>query len=158
MRLRTFFSGEPSLTQEILKGLRDPMWSTLMSTTHSHDNYDVKITDDRAVYQMIIAGRSEDEIDIDIINDYLVVKAKKAGWIPAQEFQEDEIDIDIINDYLVVKAKKAGWIPAQEFQFGLPTRRDSIEARLVDGVLTVEVAIAKSASKSGKIVINKSEK
>jgi HSP20 family molecular chaperone IbpA len=129
MRLRTFFSGEPSLTQEILKGLRDPMWSTLMSTTHSHDNYDVKITDDRAVYQMIIAGRSEDEIDIDIINDYLVVKAKKAGWIPAQEFQ-----------------------------FGLPTRRDSIEARLVDGVLTVEVAIAKSASKSGKIVINKSEK
>jgi HSP20 family molecular chaperone IbpA len=129
MRLRTFFSGEPSLTQEILKGLRDPMWSTLMSTTHSHDNYDVKITDERAVYQMIIAGRSEDEIDIDIINDYLVVKAKKAGWIPAQEFQ-----------------------------FGLPTRRDSIEARLVDGVLTVEVAIAKSASKSGKIVINKSEK
>jgi HSP20 family molecular chaperone IbpA len=129
MRLRTFFSGEPSLTQEILKGLRDPMWSTLMSTTHSHDNYDVKITDDRAVYQMIIAGRSEDEIDIDIINDYLVVKAKKASWIPAQEFQ-----------------------------FGLPTRRDSIEARLVDGVLTVEVAIAKSASKSGKIVINKSEK
>jgi HSP20 family molecular chaperone IbpA len=129
MRLRTFFSGEPSLTQEILKGLRDPMWSTLMSTTHSHDNYDVKITDERAVYQMIIAGRSEDEIDIDIINDYLVVKAKKASWIPAQEFQ-----------------------------FGLPTRRDSIEARLVDGVLTVEVAIAKSASKSGKIVINKSEK
>jgi HSP20 family molecular chaperone IbpA len=129
MRLRTFFSGEPSLTQEILKGLRDPMWSTLMSTTHSHDNYDVKITDERAVYQMIIAGRSEDEIDIDIINDYLVVKAKKAGWIPAQEFQ-----------------------------FGLPTRRDSIEARLVDGVLTVEVAIAKSASKSGKIIINKSEK
>jgi HSP20 family molecular chaperone IbpA len=129
MRLRTFFSGEPSLTQEILKGLRDPMWSTLMSTTHSHDNYDVKITDELAVYQMIIAGRSEDEIDIDIINDYLVVKAKKAGWIPAQEFQ-----------------------------FGLPTRRDSIEARLVDGVLTVEVAIAKSASKSGKIVINKSEK
>ena len=129
MRLRTFFSGEPSLTQEILKGLRDPMWSTLMSTTHSHDNYDVKVTDERAVYQMIIAGRSEDEIDIDIINDYLVVKAKKAGWIPAQEFQ-----------------------------FGLPTRRDSIEARLVDGVLTVEVAIAKSASKSGKIVINKSEK
>jgi len=129
MRLRTFFSGEPSLTQEILKGLRDPMWSTLMSTTHSHDNYDVKITDERAVYQMIIAGRSEDEIDIDIINDYLVVKAKKAGWIPAQEFQ-----------------------------FGLPTRRDSIEARLVDGVLTIEVAIAKSASKSGKIVINKSEK
>ena len=129
MRLRTFFSGEPSLTQEILKGLRDPMWSTLMSTTHSHDNYDVKITDERAVYQMIIAGRSEDEIDIDIINDYLVVKAKKAGWIPAQEFQ-----------------------------FGIPTRRDSIEARLVDGVLTVEVAIAKSASKSGKIVINKSEK
>lgn len=129
MRLRTFFSGEPSLTQEILKGLRDPMWSTLMSTTHSHDNYDVKITDERAVYQMIIAGRSEDEIDIDIINDYLVVKAKKAGWIPAQEFQ-----------------------------FGLPTRRDSIEASLVDGVLTVEVAIAKSASKSGKIVINKSEK
>ena len=129
MRLRTFFSGEPSLTQEILKGLRDPMWSTLMSTTHSHDNYDVKITDERAVYQMIIAGRSEDEIDIDIINDYLVVKAKKAGWIPAQEFQ-----------------------------FGLPTRRDSIEARLVDGVLTVEVAIAKGASKSGKIVINKSEK
>ena len=129
MRLRTFFSGEPSLTQEILKGLRDPMWSTLMSTTHSHDNYDVKITDERAVYQMIIAGRSEDEIDIDIINDYLVVKAKKAGWIPAQEFQ-----------------------------FGLPSRRDAIEARLVDGVLTIEVAIAKSASKSGKIVINKSEK
>jgi HSP20 family molecular chaperone IbpA len=126
MLLRTFFSGEPSLTKEILKGFRDPMWSTIMSTTHSHDNYDVKITDDRAVYQMIIAGRSEDDIDIDIINDYLVVKAKKAGWVPAQEFQ-----------------------------FGLPTRRDSIEARLVDGVLTIEVTIAKSASKSGKIVINK---
>ena len=126
MLLRTFFSGEPNLTKEILKGFRDPMWSTLMSTTHQSDNYDVKLTDDLAVYQMIIAGRSEDEIDIDIINDYLVVKAKKAGWIPAQEFQ-----------------------------FGLPTRRDSIEARLVDGVLTVEVTIAKIASKSGKIVINK---
>ena len=129
MLLRTFFSGEPSLTQEILKGLRDPMWSTLMSTTHQADNYNVKITDERAVYQMIIAGRSEDEIDIDIINDYLVVKAKKAGWLPAQEFQ-----------------------------FGLPSRRDAITAKLIDGILTVEVAIAKSASKSGKIVINKSEK
>lgn len=129
MLLRTFFSGEPSLTQEILKGLRDPMWSTLMSTTHQADNYDVKITDERAVYRMIVAGRNEEEIDIDIINDYLIVKAKKSDWIPAQEFQ-----------------------------FGLPSRRDAIEARLVDGVLTVEVTIAKSASKSGKIVINKSEK
>ena len=129
MRLRTFFSGEPSLTQEILKGLRDPMWSTLMSTTHSHDNYDVKITDERAVYQMIIAGRSEDEIDIDIINDYLVVKAKKAGWIPAQEFQ-----------------------------FGLPSRRDAISAKLIDGILTVEVAIAKRDKSVGKIVINKEKK
>jgi len=126
MRLRTFFSGEPSLTQEILKGLRDPMWTTLMSTTHQHDNYNVDINDERAVYSMVIAGRNEEEIDIDIINDYLVVKAKKSGWIPAQEFQ-----------------------------FGLPSRRDSIEARLVDGVLTVEVTIAKSASKGGKIVINK---
>lgn len=126
MRLRTFFSGEPSLSQEILKGLRDPMWSSLMSTTHQHDNYDVDINDERAIYKMVIAGRNEEEIDIDIVNDYLVVKAKKAGWIPAQEFH-----------------------------FGLPSRRDSIEARLVDGVLTVEVAIAKSASKSGKIVINK---
>lgn len=129
MLLRTFFSGEPSLTQEILKGLRDPMWSTLMSTTHQADNYDVKITDDRAVYRVIVAGRNEEEIDIDIINDYLIVKAKKSDWIPAQEFQ-----------------------------FGLPSRRDAIEARLVDGVLTVEVTIAKSASKVGKIVINKSEK
>jgi len=126
MRLRTFFSGEPSLTQEILKGLRDPMWSTLMSTTHQADNYDVKIDEDKAVYKMIIAGRNEEEIDIDIINDYLVVKAKRVDWIPAQEFQ-----------------------------FGVPSRRDGITANLIDGVLTVEVTIAKSASKSGKIVINK---
>ena len=100
-----------------------------MSTTHQSDNYDVKITDERAVYQMIIAGRSEDEIDIDIINDYLVVKAKKAGWIPAQEFQ-----------------------------FGLPSRRESITAKLIDGILTVDVAIAKRDSKVGKIVINKEKK
>ena len=126
MRLRTFFSGEPSLTQEILKGLRDPMWSTLMSTTHQADNYDVKIDEDKAVYKMIIAGRNEEEIDIDIINDYLVVKAKRVDWLPAQEFQ-----------------------------FGVPSRRDGITANLIDGVLTVEVTIAKSASKSGKIVINK---
>lgn len=126
MLLRTFFSGEPRLTQEILKGLRDPMWSTLMSTTHQSDNYDVKLTDDRAVYQMIIAGRTEDEIDIDVINDYLVVKAKKAGWIPAQEFQ-----------------------------FGLPSRRDTISAKLIDGILTVEVTIAKRDTKVGKIVINR---
>jgi HSP20 family molecular chaperone IbpA len=129
MLLRTFFSGEPSLTQEILKGLRDPMWSTLMSTTHQSDNYDVKLTDERAVYQMIIAGRTEEEIDIDIINDYLVVKAKKAGWIPAQEFQ-----------------------------FGLPSRRDAITAKLIDGILTVEVAIAKRDKSVGKIVINKEKK
>ena len=129
MLLRTFFSGEPSLTQEILKGLRDPMWSTLMSTTHQADNYNVKITDERAVYQMIIAGRSEDEIDIDIINDYLVVKAKKAGWLPAQEFQ-----------------------------FGLPSRRESISAKLIDGILTVEVSIAKRDKSGGKIVINKEKK
>ena len=126
MLLRTFFSGEPRLTQEILKGLRDPMWSTLMSTTHQSDNYDVKLTDDRAVYQMIIAGRTEDEIDIDVINDYLVVKAKKAGWMPAQEFQ-----------------------------FGLPSRRDTISAKLIDGILTVEVTIAKRDTKVGKIVINR---
>ena len=129
MLLRTFFSGEPSLTQEILKGLRDPMWSTLMSTTHQSDNYDVKIGDELAQYRMIIAGRTEEEIDIDIINDYLVVKAKKAGWLPAQEFQ-----------------------------FGLPSRRDAITAKLIDGVLTIDVAIAKSASGSGKIVINKEKK
>ena len=129
MLLRTFFSGEPSLTQEILKGLRDPMWSTLMSTTHQSDNYDVKLTDERAVYQMIIAGRTEEEIDIDIINDYLVVKAKKTGWIPAQEFQ-----------------------------FGLPSRRDAISAKLIDGILTVEVAIAKRDKSVGKIVINKEKK
>lgn len=126
MRLRTFFSGEPSLTQEILKGLRDPMWSTLMSTTHQQDNYDVKIDEDKAVYKMIIAGRNEEEIDIDIINDYLVVKAKRVDWLPAQEFQ-----------------------------FGVPSRRDGITANLIDGVLTVEVTIAKSATKSGKIIINK---
>lgn len=129
MLLRTFFSGEPSLTQEILKGLRDPMWSTLMATTHQSDNYDVKLTDERAVYQMIIAGRTAEEIDIDIINDYLVVKAKKAGWIPAQEFQ-----------------------------FGLPSRRDAISAKLIDGILTVEVAIAKRDKSVGKIVINKEKK
>lgn len=129
MLLRTFFSGEPSLTQEILKGLRDPMWSTLMSTTHQSDNYDVKLTDERAVYQMIIAGRTEEEIDIDIINDYLVVKAKKAGWIPAQEFQ-----------------------------FGLPSRRDAISAKLIDGILTVDVAITKRDKSVGKIVINKEKK
>jgi HSP20 family molecular chaperone IbpA len=129
MLLRTFFSGEPRLTQEILKGLRDPMWSTLMSTTHQSDNYDVKITDELAQYRMIIAGRTEEEIDIDIINDYLVVKAKKAGWIPAQEFQ-----------------------------FGLPSRRDAISAKLIDGILTVEVTIAKRDNKVGKIVINKEEK
>jgi len=126
MRLRTFFSGEPSLTQDFLKGLRDPMWSTLLTTTSQHDNYNVDINDERATYSMVVAGRNEEEIDIDIINDYLVVKAKKSGWLPAQEFQ-----------------------------FGLPSRRDAIEARLIDGVLTVEVTIAKSASKSGKIVINK---
>ena len=129
MLLRTFFSGEPSLTQEILKGLRDPRWSTLMATTHQSDNYDVKLTDERAVYQMIIAGRTEEEIDIDIINDYLVVKAKKAGWIPAQEFQ-----------------------------FGLPSRRDAISAKLIDGILTVEVAITKRDKSVGKIVINKEKK
>jgi HSP20 family molecular chaperone IbpA len=71
---------------------------------------------------------------------------------------EEEIDIDIINDYLVVKAKKAGWIPAQEFQFGLPSRRESITAKIIDGILTVDVAIAKRDSKVGKIVINKEEK
>ena len=129
MLLRTFFSGEPSLSQEILKGLRDPMWSTLMSTTHQSDNYDVKITDELAQYRMIIAGRTEEEIDIDIINDYLVVKAKKAGWIPAQEFQ-----------------------------FGLPSRRESITAKLIDGILTIDVAIAKRDNKVGKIVINKEKK
>jgi HSP20 family molecular chaperone IbpA len=129
MLLRTFFSGEPSLSQEILKGLRDPMWSTLMSTTHQSDNYDVKITDELAQYRMIIAGRTEEEIDIDIINDYLVVKAKKAGWIPAQEFQ-----------------------------FGLPSRRESITAKLIDGILTVDVAIAKRDNSVGKIVINKEKK
>jgi len=129
MLLRTFFSGEPSLTQEILKGLRDPMWSTLMSTTHQSDNYDVKIGDELAQYRMIIAGRTEEEIDIDIINDYLVVKAKKAGWIPAQEFQ-----------------------------FGLPSRRDAITAKLIDGILTVEVSIAKRDKSGGKIVINKEKK
>jgi len=129
MLLRTFFSGEPSLSQEILKGLRDPMWSTLMSTTHQSDNYDVKITDELAQYRMIIAGRTEEEIDIDIINDYLVVKAKKAGWLPAQEFQ-----------------------------FGLPSRRDAITAKLIDGILTVDVAIAKRDNKVGKIVINKDKK
>lgn len=129
MLLRTFFSGEPSLSQEILKGLRDPMWSTLMSTTHQSDNYDVKITDELAQYRMIIAGRTEEEIDIDIINDYLVVKAKKAGWLPAQEFQ-----------------------------FGLPSRRDAITAKLIDGILTVEVAIAKRDTKVGKIVINREDK
>jgi HSP20 family molecular chaperone IbpA len=129
MLLRTFFSGEPRLTQEILKGLRDPMWSTLMSTTHQSDNYDVNVNDDRAIYRMIIAGRNEEEIDIDVINDYLVVKAKKVGWIPAQEFQ-----------------------------FGLPSRRDAISAKLIDGILTVEVAIAKRDNKVGKIVINKEEK
>ena len=129
MLLRTFFSGEPSLTQEILKGLRDPMWSTLMSTTHQSDNYDVKVTDELAQYRMIIAGRTEEEIDIDIINDYLVVKAKKVGWIPAQEFQ-----------------------------FGLPSRRESITAKLIDGILTVDVAIAKRDNKVGKIVINKDKK
>ena len=129
MLLRTFFSREPSLTQEILKGLRDPMWSTLMSTTHQSDNYDVKIGDELAQYRMIIAGRTEEEIDIDIINDYLVVKAKKAGWIPAQEFQ-----------------------------FGLPSRRDAITAKLIDGILTVEVSIAKRDKSGGKIVINKEKK
>ena len=129
MLLRTFFSGEPSLTKEILKGLRDPMWSTLMTTTHQTDSYDVNVNDDRAIYRMIIAGRTEEEIDIDIINDYLVVKAKKAGWLPAQEFQ-----------------------------FGLPSRRESISAKLIDGVLTVEVAIAKRDNKVGKIVINKDKK
>ncbi len=129
MLLRTFFSGEPSLSQEILKGLRDPMWSTLMSTTHQSDNYDVKITDELAQYRMIIAGRTEEEIDIDIINDYLVVKAKKSSWLPAQEFQ-----------------------------FGLPSRRESITAKLIDGILTVDVAIAKKDSKVGKIVINKDKK
>jgi HSP20 family molecular chaperone IbpA len=97
-----------------------------MSTTNLSDNYDVKISEDKAVYKMIVAGRNEEEIDIDIINDHLVVKAKRVDWIPAQEFQ-----------------------------FGLPSRRDSIEAGLVDGVLTIEVAIAKSATKSGKIIINK---
>jgi HSP20 family molecular chaperone IbpA len=100
-----------------------------MSTTHQSDNYDVKITDELAQYRMIIAGRTEEEIDIDIINDYLVVKAKKAGWIPAQEFQ-----------------------------FGLPSRRDAISAKLIDGILTVEVTIAKRDNKVGKIVINKEEK
>ena len=129
MLLRTFFSGEPSLSQEILKGLRDPMWSTLMTTTHQTDSYDVNVNDDRAIYRMIIAGRTEEEIDIDIINDYLVVKAKKAGWLPAQEFQ-----------------------------FGLPSRRESISAKLIDGILTVEVAIAKRDTKVGKIVINKDKK
>lgn len=129
MLLRTFFSGEPSLTQEILKGLRDPMWSTLMSTTHQSDNYDVKVTDELAQYRMIIAGRTEEEIDIDIINDYLVVKAKKSGWIPAQEFQ-----------------------------FGLPSRRESITAKLIDGILTIDVAIAKRDNKVGKIVINNEKK
>jgi HSP20 family molecular chaperone IbpA len=129
MLLRTFFSGEPSLTKEILKGLRDPMWSTLMTTTHQTDSYDVNVNDDRAIYRMIIAGRTEEEIDIDIINDYLVVKAKKAGWLPAQEFQ-----------------------------FGLPSRRESISAKLIDGILTVEVAIAKRDTKVGKIVINKDKK
>jgi HSP20 family molecular chaperone IbpA len=129
MLLRTFFSGEPSLTKEILKGLRDPMWSTLMTTTHQTDSYDVNVNDDRAIYRMIIAGRTEEEIDIDIINDYLVVKAKKAGWLPAQEFQ-----------------------------FGLPSRRESISAKLIDGILTVDVAIAKRDNKVGKIVINKEEK
>ncbi len=129
MLLRTFFSGEPSLTKEILKGLRDPMWSTLMTTTHQTDSYDVNVNDDRAIYRMIIAGRTEEEIDIDIINDYLVVKAKKAGWLPAQEFQ-----------------------------FGLPSRRDSISAKLIDGVLTVEVTIAKRDTKVGKIVINREDK
>lgn len=126
MNLRTFFSGEPSLTQEILRGLRDPMWSTLLTTTQGHDNYDVKVDDDRAVYQMIIAGRTEEEIDISIVNDYLVVKAKKAGWLPAQEFQ-----------------------------FGVPSRRAGIEAKLIDGVLTVEVRVAKEDNSVGKIVINK---
>ena len=129
MLLRNFFSGEPSLSQEILKGLRDPMWSTLMSTTHQSDNYDVKITDELAQYRMIIAGRTEEEIDIDIVNDYLVVKAKKSEWLPAQEFQ-----------------------------FGLPSRRESITAKLIDGILTIDVAIAKRDSKVGKIVINKDKK
>jgi HSP20 family molecular chaperone IbpA len=71
---------------------------------------------------------------------------------------EEEIDIDIINDYLVVKAKKAGWLPAQEFQFGLPSRRDTITANLIDGILTVEVSIAKRDKSGGKIVINKEKK
>jgi HSP20 family molecular chaperone IbpA len=126
MILKQFLSGEPSLSREILAGLRDPLWRAHRTATISSDDYDVAIKEDYTLYKMIVAGRSEEEISIEVVNSMLVVKSQPTDWLPAQEFT-----------------------------FGLPPNPAGITADLADGVLIIKVEHAKFASKEGKITISK---
>jgi HSP20 family molecular chaperone IbpA len=126
MRLKQFLSGEPSLTREILAGLRTPLVSPHRTATISSDDYDVEIGEDYTLYRMIVAGRGEEEISIEAQDQMLIVKS-------------DHTD----------------WLPAQQFVFGLPPNPAEFTAELADGVLTIRVEHAKPAGKEGKITITK---
>ena len=124
MKLRRFLSGEPSLSA--LAGLHDPLWTRFRTATISSDDYDVVVKEDAVVYKMVVPGRSEEQIDIEVVKDSLLVKTQATDWLPAQEFT-----------------------------FGLPTNRQDFKADLQDGVLTITVALAKTANLNSKITINK---
>jgi HSP20 family molecular chaperone IbpA len=126
MILKQFLSGEPSLSREILAGLQDPLSQAYRTASISSDDYDVVIKDDYTEYKMIVAGRSEEEITIQVVNRNLVVKSQPTDWLPAQEFT-----------------------------FGMPPNPAEIRADLADGVLIIKVEHAKPAGKEGKITISK---
>lgn len=126
MLLRNLLTREHDLSSKILTGLRDPLWSSSLFTSSVGTDYDVKITNDFAEYKMLVPGRSDEEINLEIINDTLIIKAEKKGWLPGLHFE-----------------------------FGAPAKRNAISAQLEDGVLTVKIEIAKESTANGKIKIEK---
>lgn len=127
MLLRKLLTLEPELNKTFLAGLRDPLWTGSLISSQFGTDYDVKITDESTQYSMLVPGRDEEEITLEIVNGYLTVKAPKKEWLPSLHFQ-----------------------------FGVPSKRDSISAELKDGVLTVTIVNAKESTASGKIKITKS--
>ena len=113
-----------------------------------------KVQDNGGFYSLKIdiPGFEKDEIEIDIVDNILNIKAKN---IDIPSFEKDEIEIDIVDIILNIKAKNVE--DSKVFAFYVPKdiNKEDIGASLKNGQLTITLPKkTKPTTTTRKIKVN----